>query len=196
MNDTGAKSVILQNPLDAEELRKTHAYWRACHYVAAGMIYQQDNPLLKEPLKPEHIKNRLLGHWGASPGLAFMYVHLNRLIRKYFVDLKIRFINVVDLFRMQPAGEHPHGLSDRDFDSLFTVDKPIIFNFHGYPWLIHRLAYRRTKPGDGRTKGGVCAVVKFLTHQSAVNSWEYSFIENVTFNKIEFIQERVRCNWV
>ncbi len=66
------------------------------------------------------------------------------LLRKYFPDLKIRFINVVDLFRMQPEGEHPHGLSDRDFDSLFTIDKPIIFNFHGYPWLIHRLAYRRT----------------------------------------------------
>ncbi len=54
------------------------------------------------------------------------------LLRKHFEDLKVRFINVVDLFRMQPAGEHPHGLSDRDFDSLFTVDKPIIFNFHGY----------------------------------------------------------------
>ncbi len=66
------------------------------------------------------------------------------LLRDQFPDLKIRFINVVDLFRMQPEGEHPHGLSDRDFDSLFTIDKPIIFNFHGYPWLIHRLAYRRT----------------------------------------------------
>jgi xylulose-5-phosphate/fructose-6-phosphate phosphoketolase len=66
------------------------------------------------------------------------------LLCEHFEDLKIRFINVVDLFRMQPASEHPHGLSDRDFDSLFTVDKPIIFNFHGYPWLIHRLAYRRT----------------------------------------------------
>ena len=66
------------------------------------------------------------------------------LLRKHFDDLKIRFINVVDLFKMQPAGEHPHGLSDRDFDSLFTTDRPIIFNFHGYPWLIHRLAYRRT----------------------------------------------------
>jgi xylulose-5-phosphate/fructose-6-phosphate phosphoketolase len=90
MNDTGTKSVILENPLDAEELRKTHAYWRACNYVAAGMIYLQDNPLLKEPLKPEHIKNRLLGHWGASPGLSFMYVHLNRLIKKY--DLNVIFL--------------------------------------------------------------------------------------------------------
>jgi len=66
------------------------------------------------------------------------------LLRQHFPDLKVRFINVVDLFRMTTQSEHPHGLSDQDFDSLFTVDKPIIFNFHGYPWLIHRLAYRRT----------------------------------------------------
>ncbi len=66
------------------------------------------------------------------------------LLRKHFPNLKIRFINVVDLFKLQPNTEHPHGLTDSDFDSLFTVDKPIIFNFHGYPWLIHRLAYRRT----------------------------------------------------
>jgi xylulose-5-phosphate/fructose-6-phosphate phosphoketolase len=66
------------------------------------------------------------------------------LLRNHFPELKIRFINVVDLFRMTTPNEHPHGLSDRDFDSLFTTDKPIIFNFHGYPWLIHRLAYRRT----------------------------------------------------
>jgi xylulose-5-phosphate/fructose-6-phosphate phosphoketolase len=75
------------------------------------------------------------------------------LLREYFPDLKIRFINVVDLFRMQCAGEHPHGLSDRDFDSLFTIDKPIIFNFHGYPWLIHRLAYRRTNHSNLHVRG-------------------------------------------
>jgi xylulose-5-phosphate/fructose-6-phosphate phosphoketolase len=66
------------------------------------------------------------------------------LLRHHFPELKIRFINVVDLFRMTTPSEHPHGLSDLDFDSLFTIDRPIIFNFHGYPWLIHRLAYRRT----------------------------------------------------
>ena len=75
------------------------------------------------------------------------------LLREHFPDLKIRFINVVDLFRMQGASEHPHGLSDRDFDSLFTVDKPIIFNFHGYPWLIHRLAYRRTNHHNLHVRG-------------------------------------------
>ena len=75
------------------------------------------------------------------------------LLRAHFPALKIRFINVVDLYRMTPASEHPHGLNDRDFDSLFTLDKPIIFNFHGYPWLIHRLAYRRTNHRNLHVRG-------------------------------------------
>jgi xylulose-5-phosphate/fructose-6-phosphate phosphoketolase len=75
------------------------------------------------------------------------------LLREHFPQLKIRFINVVDLYRMTPASEHPHGLNDRDFDSLFTQDKPIIFNFHGYPWLIHRLAYRRTNHRNLHVRG-------------------------------------------
>src|SRR5499427_8132570 len=82
-----ARSTVSGTPLSAEELRKTHAWWRACNYLSLGMIYLLDNPLLKEPLKPEHIKNRLLGHWGSSPGLAFMYVHLNRLIKKFDLDM-------------------------------------------------------------------------------------------------------------
>jgi xylulose-5-phosphate/fructose-6-phosphate phosphoketolase len=73
--------------LEARELDRMHAYWRACNYLAAGMIYLQDNPLLKEPLKSEHIKARLLGHWGASPALSFVWVHLNRLIVKYDLDV-------------------------------------------------------------------------------------------------------------
>jgi xylulose-5-phosphate/fructose-6-phosphate phosphoketolase len=76
--------------LSQEELRKTHAFWRACNYLALGMIYLQDNPLLRRPLKPEHIKNRMLGHWGASPALSFVYTHLNRVIKKY--DLGMIFM--------------------------------------------------------------------------------------------------------
>ena len=75
------------------------------------------------------------------------------LLRQEFPDLKIRYINVVDLFKLEPNTEHPHGLSDKDFDSLFTTDKPIIFNFHGYPWLIHRLAYRRTNHKNLHVRG-------------------------------------------
>jgi xylulose-5-phosphate/fructose-6-phosphate phosphoketolase len=68
-------------------------------------------------------------------------------------DLKIRFVNVVDLFKLMPETEHPHGLSDRDFDSLFTCDKPVIFNFHAYPWLIHKLTYRRTNHANLHVRG-------------------------------------------
>ena len=64
------------------------------------------------------------------------------ILREHLPDLKVRFVNVVDLFKMQPATEHPHGSTAAEFDSLFTVDKPIIFNYHGYPWLIHKLSYR------------------------------------------------------
>jgi xylulose-5-phosphate/fructose-6-phosphate phosphoketolase len=75
------------------------------------------------------------------------------LLRTHFPALKIRFVNVVDLYKLMPASEHPHGLSDRDFDSLFTTDKPIVFNFHGYPWLIHRLTYRRTNHPNLHVRG-------------------------------------------
>jgi xylulose-5-phosphate/fructose-6-phosphate phosphoketolase len=64
------------------------------------------------------------------------------ILREHLPDLKVRFVNVVDLFKMQPATEHPHGSTAAEFDSLFTIDKPIIFNYHGYPWLIHKLSYR------------------------------------------------------
>jgi xylulose-5-phosphate/fructose-6-phosphate phosphoketolase len=82
-----ARSTVTGSPLSANELRKTDAYWRACNYLSLGMIYLLDNPLLNEPLRVEHIKNRLLGHWGSSPGLSFVYVHLNRLIKKYDLDM-------------------------------------------------------------------------------------------------------------
>jgi len=86
-------TVAISSPpatLSPQELEKIHAYWRACNYLAVGMIYLRDNPLLKEPLKPQHVKYRLLGHWGSTPGLSFTYVHLNRLIKKY--DLNMIFV--------------------------------------------------------------------------------------------------------
>ena len=75
------------------------------------------------------------------------------ILRQRFPDLKIRVINVVDLMTLQPQSEHPHGLSDKEFDSLFTTNKPIIFAFHGYPWLIHRLTYRRTNHRNLHVRG-------------------------------------------
>ncbi len=73
--------------LSTDELRRLDAYWRACNYLSVGMLYLRDNPLLREPLKPEHLKNRLLGHWGSDPGQSLVWVHLNRLIKKYDLDV-------------------------------------------------------------------------------------------------------------
>jgi len=75
------------------------------------------------------------------------------LLRRHLPELKVRVVNVVDLMRLQPDSEHPHGMSDRDFDTLFTTDRPIVFAYHGYPWLIHRLAYRRTNHANLHVRG-------------------------------------------
>jgi xylulose-5-phosphate/fructose-6-phosphate phosphoketolase len=75
------------------------------------------------------------------------------LLRKHLPEIKVRVVNVVDLMTLQPKSEHPHGLSDHDFDVLFTKDRPVVFAFHGYPWLIHRLTYRRTNHGNIHVRG-------------------------------------------
>jgi xylulose-5-phosphate/fructose-6-phosphate phosphoketolase len=75
------------------------------------------------------------------------------ILRAHCASLKIRYVNVVDLYKLQPSTEHPHGLTDRDFDALFTKDKPVIFNFHGYPWLIHKFTYKRTNHGNIHVRG-------------------------------------------
>ncbi len=75
------------------------------------------------------------------------------ILRRELPDLAVRVINVVDIMRLQPESEHPHGLSDHEFDSLFTTDKPVIFAYHGYPWLIHRLTYRRANHAQMHVRG-------------------------------------------
>jgi xylulose-5-phosphate/fructose-6-phosphate phosphoketolase len=75
------------------------------------------------------------------------------MLRQHLPDLRVRVVNVVDLMRLQPPSEHPHGLSDSEFDALFTVDRPVIFAYHGYPWLIHRLTYRRANHGGLHVRG-------------------------------------------
>jgi len=80
-------TATLDKPLNEQELARIHAWWQACNYLSVGMIYLQENALLKEPLKPEHIKQRLLGHWGASPALSFVWAHLNRLIKRDDLDM-------------------------------------------------------------------------------------------------------------
>ena len=83
----GPKEKPPKRLLSPDLLRKMNAYWRAANYLSAGQIYLHDNPLLKEPLKLEHVKPRLLGHWGTTPGLNFIYVHLNRIIKKYDLNM-------------------------------------------------------------------------------------------------------------
>ena len=80
---------------------------------------------------------------------------LAAMLRGFFPDLRMRVVNVVDLMRLQDQREHPHGLSDADFDALFSRNKPVIFAYHGYPWLIHRLTYRRANHGNFHVRGYV-----------------------------------------
>src|SRR4029077_19478038 len=82
-----ARSTVEGSPLEPEELQRMHAYGHATLFLSAGMIYVRDNPLLREPLKAEHVKRRLLGHWGSDPGMSLTYIHLNRLITKYELDV-------------------------------------------------------------------------------------------------------------
>jgi xylulose-5-phosphate/fructose-6-phosphate phosphoketolase len=101
--------------LSADELRKIDAYWRACNYLCVGMLYLRANPLLREPLRPEHIKNRLLGHWGSDPGQTFTWVHLNRLIKKYDLDL---------IFLSGPGHGAPATLSNSYLEGVYSEVYP------------------------------------------------------------------------
>src|SRR5438045_8920218 len=85
-----SETIVGQTPLSSDELRRLDAYWRAANYLSVGQIYLLANPLLREPLTLEHIKPRLLGHWDTTPGLNFVYVHLNRVIRER--DLNVLYV--------------------------------------------------------------------------------------------------------
>ncbi len=127
-------------PLDTEH-HQTYHYWHVfVPEIGSGQIYGF----------------RAYGPFEPERGLRFDHEKL--LLDPYGLavavpELKVRVINVVDLMRLQPPEEHPHGLSHKDFDTLFTRDKPIVFAFHGYPWLIHRLTYRRTNHGNLHVRG-------------------------------------------
>jgi len=104
-----------ESKLSNDEQRNMDAYWRACNYLCAGMLYLTANPLLREPLKPEHIKNRLLGHWGSDPGQTFIWVHLNRLIKKYDLDV---------LFISGPGHGAPATLSNSYLEGVYSEVYP------------------------------------------------------------------------
>ena len=151
--------------LTVEALRKMDAYWRAANYLSVGQIYLLDNPLLDEPLTLEHVKLRLLGHWGTTPGLNFIYVHLNRVIKAW--DLNMVYVTgpghgapgIVANTWLEGSYTELYPDITQDQSGMkklfrqFTTDKPIIFAFHGYPWLIHRLAYRRTNHNNLHVRG-------------------------------------------
>ena len=113
MSTTIASRELDETPLTEREIELLHAGWRACNYLAVGMIYLQDNPLLREPLRVEHVKARLLGHWGASPALSFVWTHLNRLI------VKDDHGGVIAHIAGHEGGDEFHGLFR--FDSAFDA---------------------------------------------------------------------------
>ena len=151
-----------------------------------------------------------------------MYLHWRLLQQLLFKDLKIRFVNVVDLMRLQPEDIHPHGLSDEDYDMLFTKDKPIVFAFHGYPNLIHELTYKRhnknlhvrgyqeegtiTTPFDMRVQNKIdrySLTILALKHLPALGDKRIeaiNYCENMLIHHKEFIREYGRdidevVNW-
>ena len=128
-----------EEALKVDELRKIDAYWRACNYLCAGMIYLRDNPLLREPLRPEHFKNRLLGHWGSDPGQTFAWVHLNRVIRKY--DLDMIYISGPRPWR---TGGDLELLSGRDLFGDLSGEEP---GRSGYAQAVPRLLLSRASSG-------------------------------------------------
>jgi xylulose-5-phosphate/fructose-6-phosphate phosphoketolase len=142
---------------------------RSKHYV--NVIVAGKQPALSWLSMDEAVAHctRGIGIWewassdeGAEPALVMVCagdvptleaLAATAILRQHFPDLKIRVVNVVDLMRLQPDTEHPHGLSDHEFDALFTTDKPVIFAYHGYPWLIHRLTYRRANHDNIHVRG-------------------------------------------
>ncbi|MFI4972634.1 MAG: phosphoketolase, partial [Hyphomicrobiales bacterium] len=108
---TAVPDVIRVQPLDDEELRLINAYWRAANYLSAGQIYLLDNPLLERPLRLEDIKPRLLGHWGTTPGLNFIYAHANRVIKKRDLDA---------IYIMGPGHGGPAGVANAYLEGTYT----------------------------------------------------------------------------
>jgi xylulose-5-phosphate/fructose-6-phosphate phosphoketolase len=128
-----ARSSVRGNPLEPQELKRMHAYWHATLFLSAGMIYLRDNPLLREPLKAEHIKRRLLGHWGSDPGMSLTYIHLNRLIKKY--DLNAIFLAgpghgapaLISNVYLEGAYSEIYSNISEDFDGLRQLFKQFSF---------------------------------------------------------------------
>ncbi len=119
--------------LSPDELRQTHAYWRAANYLSVGQIYLLDNPLLAEPLRPEHIKPRLLGHWGTTPGLNFVYVHLNRVIKARGLD---------SIFIAGPGHGGPAVVANAYLEGTYSELYPAVTqDTEGLRWLFRQFSF-------------------------------------------------------
>ncbi len=164
-----AEIVRVYLPPDTNTLLSTMRHCLASeHYVNVVVAGKQPSFDWLDPEQADLHCARGLGIWGwasSDPGEPDVVVACAgdvptlealaavALLREHLPALKVRFVNVVDLMRLQDPGEHPHGLPNREFDTVFTTDKPVIFAYHGYPWLIHRLAYRRTNHGNLHVRG-------------------------------------------
>lgn len=137
-----------------------HIPWRrpiaSLNYFLSSHVWRQDHNGLshQDPGFIDHVVNKKAAVIRVYlPPDANCLLAAVVLLREHFPEVRARVINVVNLMKLQPQSEHPHGLSDREFDALFTTDKPMIFAFHGYPWLIHRLTYRRTNHRNLHVRG-------------------------------------------
>src|SRR3989442_1874632 len=110
-------AALAEGPLNADELEKLHAYWRAANYLSVGQIYLLNNPLLREPLQVKHIKPRLLGHWGTTPGLNFLYAHLNRVIKARDLD---------PIFICGPGHRVPVMVDNPYLHGTYTEQNPVV----------------------------------------------------------------------
>jgi len=141
-----AKAMATAGPPSQDELRKLDAYWRAANYLSVGQIYLLDNPLLAEPLRIEHVKPRLLGHWGTSPGLNFIYVHLNRAIRRD--DLNMLYI-------CGPGHGGPAMVANTYLEGTYTEFYPdITFDAEGMKKLFKQFSFPGGIPRLHRTAHG------------------------------------------
>src|SRR5918993_3322175 len=132
----------VESPLSGDQLDRLQRYWQAANYLTVGQIYLQDNPLLHQPLRPEHIKPRLLGHWGTSPGLSFVYVHLNRLIREHDTDT---------VFLAGPGHGGPAVLANVYLEGTYSEIYPEISRDAAG---MRRLFRQFSTPGGGPNHGG------------------------------------------
>ena len=134
--------------LPDEQLDQIVDYWNAANYLTVGQIYLRDNPLLREPLRPEHIKPRLLGHIPTQEALAAA-----ALLREFLPHLRVRLVNVVDLMTLAHSDEHPHGMAPEEFVRLFTPDTDVVVAFHGYQNALHQLLHGRPRPDRFHVRG-------------------------------------------